>query len=250
MSADKKNSDQSILGKALYVYKKEGFKSLLLRARDFVAYDLWKPVRTQIMGLGDRYKIVGPDTIYKSEYYAKRRKDPWRSEANQIGEVLGSHFEPKSVIDFGCAIGAHLEPFNESGITVQGIEGNEKAIEQAVIPKGLITKHDLREPYEPSKKYDLAISIEVAEHIPSEFDDIYVNTICNSAKRVVITAAPPGQGGTHHINEQPKEYWVKKFDSQGFSLDQKTTEQLANKFEVSNSTWVEENLLVFEEREQ
>jgi len=43
---------------------------------------------------------------------------------------------------------------------------------------------------------------------------------------------------------------VKKFDSQGFSLDQKTTEQLANKFEVSNSTWVEENLLVFEEREQ
>lgn len=247
MNMKSKDSDQNLIEKGIEIYQTEGIMSLFARSGDFVYYDLWRPIRTQIMQFGDKHGFLGPDEIYKTQYYAKRIEDPWRSEANQIGIVLMNYFEPESVIDFGCAVGAHLEPFHKNNIAVQGVEGNKKGIEYAVIPKKYISHHDLRKPFDSNRKYDLAISIEVAEHIPQQFDDVYVNSICASASNIVITAAPPGQGGTHHVNEQPNEYWIDKFERRGFSYRENANKELAAQFEVSNSTWVEENLLIFKE---
>jgi len=60
-----------------------------------------------------------------------------------------------------------------------------------------------------------------------------------------MTAATPGQGGTHHVNEQPREYWYKKFRSRGYSYNQKAVEDLRDQIEVEQSDWIGDNLMVF-----
>lgn len=245
MNNNRDQSDKKTIQRAIEIYQKEGIRSLASSARDFVHYDIFKPIKTYIMGIGDQYQLIGPDEIYSDSFYEKRRQDPWRSEANHVGNVLYRMFEPQSVIDFGCAVGSHLEPFYKRGVEVQGVEAHEAAIENAVIPQEHILQHDLREPFEVSKKYDLAISIEVAEHIPERFSDTFVSTISKSSNTIVLTAAQPGQGGDHHVNEQPKSYWVQKFEKRGFIHDEEQAKTLAQLLEVEHSDWVKDNLLLF-----
>jgi SAM-dependent methyltransferase len=190
-------------------------------------------------------KLIDPSTIYEENYYAKRREDPWRSDAHSVSRALREYFEPNSVIDFGCAIGAHLELFYEENIEIKGVEGNSDAFKYAVVPVEHLVEHDLREPYDPERSYDIAFCFEVAEHLPEEYADVLVDTLTKSSDTIVMTAAPPGQGGTHHVNEQPPEYWCDKFESRGFEYDSQDVETLVNRIEVEESIWIQENLMVF-----
>lgn len=202
-------------------------------------------VKKRLKYVGDSLGILSPDEIYNKEYYRKRQSDPWRSDAHEIAKTLENEFEPSSVIDFGCAIGAHLEHFHEQGILVQGVDGHPGALNYAVIPSDRIDLHDLREPYKTTQKYDLVLCFEVLEHIPQRFDDILLDTLCKAGDLLVITAAPPGQGGTHHVNEQPKEYWESEFKSRGFEHDQDATDRISSSFQLEEANWMEENLFVF-----
>ena len=77
----------------------------------------------------------------------------------------------------------------------------------------------------------MVISLEVAEHIPEKFADHFVRTLITMAKKaVVITAAPPGQGGTDHVNEQPYEYWIDRFNLAGASYSRELTEAFRNEW--------------------
>jgi len=77
-------------------------------------------------------------------------------------------------------------------------------------------QHDLAEPIKLGKRFDLAISLEVAEHLPSGCADQFVENLVSLSNFVLFSAAPPLQGGTNHINEQPIEYWVEKFEQRGY----------------------------------
>jgi hypothetical protein len=211
-----------------------------------------RPIYKHIQGLinrvkflGDYLRIIGPDQIYKEDYYSKRRNDPWRSDARIISANLDEYFSPDSVIDFGCAIGGHLEIFYRKGVEIKGVEGNSDAFSHAVVPHEYLEKYDLRNQYISSRSYDLAICFELAEHIPKKYADNLVETLTSASETVVMTAATPGQGGTHHVNEQPREYWYKKFRSRGYSYNQKAVEDLRDQIEVEQSDWIGDNLMVF-----
>jgi hypothetical protein len=193
----------------------------------------------------DSLRIIGPDQIYDEDYYSKRREDPWRSDAQSVAIVLNGYFAPDSVIDFGCAIGAYLEPFYDSDVNIKGIEGNSDAFAYAVVPQEYLEKYDLRDQYKPERSYDLALCFELAEHLPEKYADNLVESLIMSSDIVVITAAPPGQGGTHHVNEQPPEYWHQKFESHGFEYDSEAVQTLSNRIEVDEASWIQENLMVF-----
>ena len=62
-----------------------------------------------------------------------------------------------------------------------------------------------------NKKYDLAICLEVAEHISEKNSYILLNNLTNASDVVLFSAAIPLQGGTNHINENYPTYWIKKF---------------------------------------
>jgi hypothetical protein len=51
------------------------------------------------------------------------------------------------------------------------------------------------------KRFDLAISLEVAEHLPEGSAGALVSTLIEAAPVVVFSAAIKGQSGTNHINE-------------------------------------------------
>lgn len=149
------------------------------------------------------------------------------------------------MIDFGCAIGAYLEPFYDDGLDIKGLEGNSDAFAHAVVPREYLEKYDLRDQYTPERSYDLALCFELAEHLPEKFADNLVDSLTMSSNIVVMTAATPGQGGTHHVNEQPREYWYEKFESRGYGYDPEAVEELRNRIEVERSTWIPDNLIVF-----
>ena len=168
-------------------------------------------------------------------------------EAHAVADILYEEYEPDSVIDFGCGLGRYLTGFQAHGATIHGVEGYPEARDHVEIPIDALTIHDLREPLELDEEYDLALCIETAEHIPSRFDDVLVDTLTAAAPRVVFTAAPPGHGGTHHVNEAPREYWIEKFQSKGFSYAAVESDRLQESIrsEVDTAEWVADRLFVF-----
>jgi hypothetical protein len=66
------------------------------------------------------------------------------------------------------------------------------------------------------RKFDLALSLEVAEHLEPQFANVIVDTLTRHADAIIFGAALPMQGGTHHVNEQWPNYWIRKFEERGF----------------------------------
>ena len=93
---------------------------------------------------------------------------------------------------------------------------------------------------------DVFVCTEVAEHLPASAADRLVDLVCLATRWVVFTAAPPGQGGVDHVNEQPREYWMEKFNARGFVEDTAMTEALrADWLGSPISDFIPANLMVF-----
>lgn len=87
---------------------------------------------------------------------------------------------------------------------------------------------------------------EVAEHLPAPLGDKLVEFLSGFRVPVVFTAAQPGQGGTGHINEQPKPYWIKRFENNGLGCDSSLTEELRSELlRREASRWFSNNVCVF-----
>lgn len=77
---------------------------------------------------------------------------------------------------------------------------------------------DLEGTYLLQRGYDLALCLEVAEHLTPLAGDELVRQLCRSAQAIAFSAAIPGQGGSGHLNEQWPAYWEERFAAQGYSL--------------------------------
>jgi hypothetical protein len=149
------------------------------------------------------------------------------------------------VADFGCGIGGWLAAAEQLGAKeIQGFEGEWILQAETVILKDRIKIVDLTAaPMKLNKYYDLAISIEVAEHLPEGAADSFVETLVSAADRILFSAALPGQGGLGHINEQPLSYWQKKFWSHNF-----VPLEVLRPFIAGDRTiywWLRQNIVMF-----
>ena len=77
---------------------------------------------------------------------------------------------------------------------------------------------DLTKPVHLSKKYDLSISLEVAEHLPESSAEIFIASLCEASQVVLFSAVVKGQGGVGHVNEQFLSYWQKIFLKKGYFM--------------------------------
>tara|TARA_R110000822_G_scaffold1158_2_gene5191 strand:+ start:7251 stop:7853 length:603 start_codon:yes stop_codon:yes gene_type:complete len=144
--------------------------------------------------------------------------------ATGIWDFLINEYNVKSVLDVGCGSGYSLDYFkSEHNCTVLGIEGlYENIIDMH--EKGLqCIYHDLNDGPIKTVGFDLVNSFEVAEHIDEEFVENFLNTMIGN-KMICMTAASPNQGGHHHVNCQPKEYWIDKMKVYGFEYEKDVTE--------------------------
>jgi len=121
----------------------------------------------------------------------------------------------KSVLDIGCGEGHSTKFFYDNGCEVLGIEGSTQAIKDSPIANK-ITCHDFCDgPYIPDKKYDLIWCCEFVEHVDKKYMKNFIQTF-KYGKYLFLTHATPGQGGYHHVNEQPLTYWLKHIKKSGF----------------------------------
>lgn len=198
--------------------------------------------------LWNHLEIIDFDTLYGATGYYLMRENYTSAEKdiNTFHDLVSNQFDPESVIDFGCGVGYWLRPFYEEGLTVRGVEASQAAINNAVIPAELIERYDLREPYESDRHYELVLCLEVLEHIPEKYDRVITESIAAAGRTAIISAAPPGQGGTYHVNEQPPEYWKDRFQEVGMNFDYDSTNFLREEFELQElNDYRRENLLVF-----
>jgi len=107
--------------------------------------------------------------------------------------------------------------------------------------------YDLRKPFQEEKKFDLVISLEVAEHLPRECSGVFIESLTRLGPVIIFSAAIPFQGGTDHVNEQWPDYWARRFNEKDFmAVDciRKKIWQNDNVF-----YWYAQNILMYVKRD-
>ncbi|MGQ9763258.1 MAG: class I SAM-dependent methyltransferase, partial [Thermogutta sp.] len=140
-----------------------------------------------------------------------------RNAADVVLPILLELLPIQSVVDVGCGHGAWLSVASGHGITtVVGIDGPWVNPGELLIPTSRFIACDLTTTFVSCGKFDLAICLEVAEHLPALRARPLVQYLTSLAPAILFSAAIPGQGGTHHINEQWPEYWESLFNACGY----------------------------------
>jgi cyclopropane fatty-acyl-phospholipid synthase-like methyltransferase len=138
-------------------------------------------------------KIVGHDGIYSKQYYQDTVEIPAAQSATVICGSIMEKFRPKSLIDVGCGTGALMKAFQKYGVKVRGLEYSDAALVFCHQRNLDVVKFDLEtNKFEKEEHYDVAVSMEVAEHLPKKIADEYVGLLAKLSNVVVFTAATPG----------------------------------------------------------
>lgn len=187
-------------------------------------------------------------TFYNEDFY-KGQQDESTLAAIKVIPRLLEIIQPKSVLDIGCGIGTWLNVFkNKYGIKeVTGVDGDYVDKNMLLIDKTEFVPYNLEKVYTPAKKYDLAISMEVGEHLPDSCADNLVASLTGASDFIMFSAALPGQTGTNHINEQFPEYWAKKFIARGYVCVDCIRKQIWNDRDIE--PWYRQNVLIYIKKE-
>jgi hypothetical protein len=186
---------------------------------------------------------MATNNLYNSTFYEGQFEGSLTS-ASHFFDILFQYYKPNSVVDFGCGIGAWLSVVEKYGVgNLTGLDGewvnNSELLSNNItfIP----TNFEVNQPI--VAKSDLAISVEVAEHLEEEYADNFISSICSSAPVVIFGAAIKEQGGKNHVNEQPQSYWIQKFENENFLCLDIFRSKLWNIHEVE--TWYKQNTFLF-----
>ena len=159
------------------------------------------------------------DEIYDQEYYRSIVEPTMELSAEVIAESIASDLSPESAVDLGCGTGLLLFHLQKHGIDVQGFDYSSAALAMCDARGMCVQKFDIENDHMPDLRVDLVLSTEVAEHLPESVSDRYIKILMSLSETVFLTAATPSDAGTDHVNEQPNEYWIEKFESQGYMFD-------------------------------
>ena len=186
---------------------------------------------------------------YGHNFYKDRHQKTVYAARTILPIVLDALPPVHSAIDFGCGVGTWLAVLKEKGVSeVKGLDGHWVDQNLLVIPKEDFREVDFEKAISIKKKYDLALTLEVAEHISQKSADGFVDSLVSASDFLLFSAAIPFQGGSGHINEQWPDYWAEMFAERGYvALDFVRRIIWNNK---SIPTWYRQNILLFVKKEQ
>lgn len=180
---------------------------------------------------------------YTRAFYDHQQEKSRRS-AREIVPLVLDLFRPRSVVDIGCGTGAWLSVFRECNVSdIHGVDGRWVNSDMLNIPAELFSPVDLEQPIRLNRQFDLAISLEVAEHLPRDSAGMFIDSLIALAPVVLFSAAIPGQGGTHHINEQWPDYWTRLFTERGYVVRDTLRKKIWQNDNVE--WWYAQNILLF-----
>lgn len=167
--------------------------------------------------------------------------------------VLAILGKPQTFMDIGCGTGALVKLMiklenswdpEEWAIGIELWQPDYDTLERRHFTV------DLRDQYDYGRQFELVTCWEVGEHLPEESADTLCDTIALHVQPggyLVFTAAPPGQGGDHHINEQPQSYWSEKLTARGLGYDKDLTGRVSTVWQWATGPcfWLPQNVMIF-----
>lgn len=167
------------------------------------------------------------DATYGRDFYQENLDN--RAQQRRLADAIASVLPaggPMGIIDIGCGCGLYIERLAELGHVVWGHDGSSHAIDMAPadiryrLSRTDITDPELLRHPQLDHTAHVAMCIEVAEHLAAEHADHLVALLDYIAYYLIVfSAAPPGQGGVDHVNEQYPEYWLERFAARGWLPD-------------------------------
>lgn len=150
---------------------------------------------------------------------------------------LVKKYQPKKILDVGCAEGHALRAFKALGVSeVVGLEGLPQNASRCGVP---VVVHDLCSGPYYVPGVDLLWCCDVVEHIEERYvQNILETFMC--AQRVALCHGTEGMGlsGWHHVNNKSVAYWAEKMTSAGFDLDESGTAE-SHEVAKGRSYWPE-----------
>lgn len=168
----------------------------------------------------------------------------WQGCADSAGAicpVVWDLVRPYSVVDVGCGTAHFTREFRDRGARVIGLDGSKaKGI---MISDNEFIQADFTQPIPVDERFNMAISLEVAEHIPQHMAHNFVSELCRLAPVVLFSAAIPFQGGEGHVNERWPDYWQWQFNKFGY----KVADVLRDQFWTDDRVeyWYRQNIMFF-----
>lgn len=145
----------------------------------------------------------------------------------------------KSIVDIGCGTGEYVLKFKANNIECKGFDGSPLT---PVLTANMCEVMDFSEPVDIGK-FDLVLSLEVGEHIPAEYEQIFINNLINASDRFLLLSwAVEGQYGIGHVNCQPNIYVIRELKNRGFLYLRWFSEILRDN---SSLPWFKNTLMFF-----
>ena len=160
-----------------------------------------------------------PSLDYSDDFYKSQIEGSYKS-ARRYGERLASVYRSLSVVDVGCGRGTWLKAFKDCGAEkVVGLDGPWNSASNMIDPSIQFHAVELNLPivFEGDERFDLAMSVEVAEHLHEASAKGFVASLTRLSDVVLFGSAFSSQGGTNHVNEQPHTYWAKLFETHDYA---------------------------------
>ena len=183
------------------------------------------------------------DHQYSADFY-QYIDEGSHASARVVSGLLLAELKIDSLLDVGGGHGAWAAEWLAAGVKdVIAVDGSYVSQGQLAIPASSFLAHDLSTPLDLNRKFDLVQSLEVAEHLPHESADVFVQNLTRHGDVILFSAAVPHQGGEHHVNEQPPEYWRQRFARDGYSAFDWLRPRLAGRSEVK--AWYRFNSIIY-----
>ena len=145
----------------------------------------------------------------------------------------------ESIIDIGCGTGYYTKRLN-TFFDCDGYDGNPYTEE---LTEGVCKVLDFSKPITFDRDYEAVLCLEVAEHIPKEFESIFLNNIFKIKPEIIVMSwAIPNQGGDGHVNEQPNNYVIDVMNQNGYFYNERESLKMR---EVCKLWWLKNTLLIF-----
>jgi SAM-dependent methyltransferase len=180
---------------------------------------------------------------YTGEFYEAHQQAARRS-AEVIVPIVMELVSPASVVDLGCGIGTWLAAFARRGVDdVLGVDGDWVSVDMLEIPRDRFVVARLDRVFTLDRRFDLALSLEVAEHLPEHAAKGLVTSLTGLAPSVLFSAAIPHQRGRQHVNEQWPEYWAALFAAHGYVVVDAIRPRVWSNASVSR--WYRQNAMLY-----
>ena len=184
------------------------------------------------------------NNTYNNKFFESRVGLAYYSAITILNIVKKNISNFDSVVDIGTGTGTWLKAAEKIGARkIKGYDGYLQDTTLLEISPTCFELHDLEKPIINASKFDLALCLEVGEHIKNECSETLVSSISNCSDNVIFSAAIPGQLGVGHINEQWPDFWISLFAANGFNcIDIIRPKIWAN---IKIPFWYKQNCLFF-----